>query len=120
MFKSSKPGFIGALEEAMARGMKFTTRTEAEIVSQMEESIRDVEARYTPDTPPRLKLGRPCKARGRQRSRMKGVRLDVAFLARLEARLRQEHLSFSGLVQDLLGEWMARTPEREPAEPRLP
>jgi hypothetical protein len=116
MFKSSKPGFIGALEEAMARGMKFQTRTEAEILSGIEESIRDVEARYTPDTPPRLKLGRPCKLRGKQQSRMKGVRLDVAFLAQLEARLQQENLSFSGLVQDLLGQWMATPPPRAPAK----
>jgi hypothetical protein len=76
----------------------------------MEESIRDVESRYTPDTPPRLKLGRPCKDLGRRQSRMKGVRLDVGFLAQLEDRLRKEHLSFSGLVQDLLGAWMASTP----------
>ena len=52
MFKSDKPGFIGALEEAMARGMEFRTRTEEEILSQMEESIRDVEARYTPTRRP--------------------------------------------------------------------
>ncbi|MDR3670951.1 MAG: hypothetical protein P4L36_08905 [Holophaga sp.] len=100
--------------------MKFQTLTEADILGRMEESIRDVEARYTPDTPPRLKLGRPCKARGRQRSRMKGVRLDVDFLAQLEARLEQEQLSFSGLVQTLLGAWMAATPARPPAKSVVP
>jgi hypothetical protein len=100
--------------------MEFRTRTEEEILSQMEESIRDVEARYTPDTPPRLKLGRPCKARGRQQSRMKGVRLDVEFLARLEARLEREQLSFSGLVQDLLGQWMAAPPARPREKSEVP
>jgi hypothetical protein len=108
MFKPNKPGIIGALEEATARGMKFHTLTEAEILSRMEETVQDVEARYTPNTPPRLKLGRPRKTHGPQRSRMKGVRLDEAFLTQLEVRLAQEHLSFSGLVQDLLGQWMAR------------
>ena len=120
MFKSSKPGFLGALEEAMARGMEFKTKTLEEIESQMEETIRDVEARYTPDTPPRLMLGRPCKSRGRRQSRMKGVRLDVTFLAHLEARLRQENLTFSGLVQDLLGQWMAATPARASAKSTNP
>ena len=108
---SSKPGIMGALEEALARGMKFETKTVAEIESGMEESIRDVEARYTPDTPARLKLGRPCKANGIRLSRMKGVRLDVGFLVQLEARLKRENLSFSGLVQTLLGEWMATAPK---------
>lgn len=108
---SSKPGIIGALEEAVGRGMKLQTMTRAEFENGLEERIRDVEARYTPDTPPRLKLGRPCKALGARRSRMKGVRLDVGFLAQLEPRLKQEHLSFSGLVQTLLGEWMAATPK---------
>jgi len=37
---------------------------------------------------------------------MKGVRLDVEFLEQLEARLAKENLTFSGLVQDLLGAWM--------------
>ena len=31
----------------------------------------------------------------------------MGFLAQLEARLEKEQLSFSGLVQDLLWEWMA-------------
>ena len=106
-----KPAVLAALEEAIARGMKFETQSAEDIERRMEESIRDVESRYTPDTPPRLKLGRPCKDLGKRQSRMKGVRLDVRFLARLEARLEQEHLSFSGLVQDLLGAWMAATPE---------
>jgi hypothetical protein len=100
--------------------MEFKTRTQEEIESQMEESIRDVEARYTPDTPPRLMLGRPCKARGKRQSRMKGVRLDVVFLAHLEARLRQEHLTFSGLVQDLLGQWLAATPASAPTKSTAP
>jgi len=111
MSVSSKPGIIGALEDAMARGMEFKTMTMAEFENGLEERIRDVEARYTPATPPRLKLGRPCKASGARRSRMKGVRLDVVFLARLEARLEREHLSFSGLVQTLLGEWLAAAPK---------
>ena len=107
MSASSKHGILGALEEAMARGMAFHTLPAAEIDRRMEETILEVEARYPPNAPSRLKAGRPPKARGRQQSRMKGVRLEVAFLAQLERRLQQEHLSFSGLVQDLLGQWMA-------------
>jgi len=103
---SKMPGFAGALEDALARGMPLLTRTREEIEREMEESIRDVEARYNPDTPARLKLGRPCKGGSPQRSRMKGVRLDVEFLEQLEARLAKENLTFSGLVQDLLGAWM--------------
>lgn len=103
---SNKPGIVGALEDALARGMPLITRTREEIESEMEESIRDVEARYNPYTPARLKLGRPCKGVSPQRSRMKGVRLDVEFLEQLEARLAKENLTFSGLVQDLLGAWM--------------
>ncbi len=37
---------------------------------------------------------------------MKGVRLDVEFLAQVERRLARERRTFSGLVQDLLGQWM--------------
>lgn len=106
MSSTSKPGFVGALEDALARGMEFKTIPIAEFEKRLEGSILDVEARYTPDTPARLRAGRPCKARGKQESRMKGVRLDVVFLAKLEARLRRENISFSALVQDLLGEWM--------------
>jgi len=71
-------------------------------------------------TPPRLKLGRPCKARGKQQSRMKGVRLDVAFLEKLEVRLAREQRSFSGLVQDLLGQWMTTAPARPPEKTEVP
>ena len=39
---------------------------------------------------------------------MKGVRLEVRFLEQVEQRLEQEHLTFSGVVQDLLREWLRR------------
>ena len=106
MTNSDKPGIAGALEDALARGMPLITRTREEIENGMAESIRDAESRYTPSTPARLKLGRPCKGIGPQRSRMKGVRLEVEFLQQLEARLARENLTFSALVQDLLDAWM--------------
>ena len=65
-----------------------------------------VTTRITPDRPARLKLGRPRKTEGPRTSRMKGVRLDPEFLAQVERRLARERRTFSGLVQDLLGQWL--------------
>lgn len=78
----------------------------ADIERGMAASIRDVTARITADHPARLKLGRPPKLAGPRTSRMKGVRLDSEFLAQVERRLARERRTFSGLVQDLLGQWM--------------
>ena len=108
MNDSGKTGLEGGLEDAVARGLKLKPQSTIGLEQRLEASMREVETLYTPETPARLKLGRPCKADGRQASRMKGVRLDVAFLARLEVRLAEERLTFSGLVQDLLGTWLGQ------------
>lgn len=106
MSNKKKIGLEGALEAAKATGLKIKTRPAADIERDMVATIREVEARITPDTPARLKPGRPTKAEGTRTSAMKGVRLDTRFLERVEQRLEREHLTFSGVVQDLLDEWM--------------
>jgi hypothetical protein len=106
MTKARKAGLAAALEAAKESGMTIKTKPAAIIERNMGASIRDVTARITPDHPARLKQGRPLKTEGPRTSRMKGVRLDPEFLAQVERRLARERRTFSGLVQDLLGQWM--------------
>jgi len=106
MSNTRKAGLGAALEAAEKSGLVIKTKPAAAIERGMEASIRDVAARITPDRPARLKPGRPRKSEGSRTSRMKGVRLDPEFLAQVERRLARERRTFSGLVQDLLGQWM--------------
>lgn len=106
MRRRGKTGLAAALEAARKSGMTLKTKPAAAIERDMAASIQDVTARITPDHPARLKPGRPSKTDGPRASRMKGVRLDVEFLAKVERRLARERRTFSGLVQDLLGQWM--------------
>lgn len=112
MSTRKKVGLEGALEAAKAQGLKIKTRPAADIERDMAATIREVEGRITPETPARLKAGRPSKAEGPRTSVMKGVRLDARFLEQIQRRLLREHLTFSTLVQDLLGEWMQRPSPR--------
>ena len=106
MSKTKKTGLAAALEAAEKSGMTIKKKPAAAIEREMAASIRDVTARITPDRPARLKLGRPRKTEAPRTSRMKGVRLDPEFLAQVERRLARERRTFSGLVQDLLGQWL--------------
>ena len=101
----STPKRLTALAESM-KGQTIQTRPAADIERDADETIRWAEPTYTPDTPARLKRGRPVDGEKPGKSPVKGVRLPVTFEKALSERLEREGIEFSDLVRDLLQGWM--------------